>query len=144
MSDATIVIETATKGGSMITAELAYNYNRDVFAVPGKITDHKSEGCIKLIQQNKAILFYDAAQFMEAMGWEEKKKNKIKKQRELFIQLTDDEKIIVAILNEKEMMAIDELYLKSTLSSSSVAAAILNLEMNNVIVGLPGKMYRLV
>ncbi len=144
MSDATIVIETATKGGSMITAELADNYNRDVFAVPGKITDGKSGGCLKLIQQNKAILFSDAAHIMETMGWEEKKKSKSKKQRELFIQLTDEEKIIVDILKEKEMMPIDELYLKSSLSSSAVAAAILNLEMNNVVMGLPGKMYRLI
>jgi len=69
MADATIVIETAAKGGSMITAELAYNYNRDLFAVPGKITDSKSAGCLKLIQQNKAILPSDASQLMQVMGW---------------------------------------------------------------------------
>jgi len=143
MSDATIVIETAAKGGSMITAELAYNYNRDVFAVPGKTTDEKSSGCLKLIQQNKAMLFTDAKQLMECMGWEEKKKQ-IKKQRELFIELNSDEKIIVEILKEKEKMPIDELYLKSNLSSSAVAAALLNLEMHNVLEGLPGKMYRLI
>ena len=56
IADATIVIETAIKGGSMITAEMAYNYNKDLFAVPGKIYDNKSSGCLKLIQQNKAIL----------------------------------------------------------------------------------------
>ena len=73
ISDATIVIETAIKGGSMITAELAYNYNRDLFAIPGKITDAKSAGCLKLIQQNKAILLTDTTQLLEVMGWEEKK-----------------------------------------------------------------------
>lgn len=143
MSDATIVVETAVKGGSMITAELAYNYNRDLFAVPGKITDTKSAGCLKLIQQNKAIVFTNAEEFMHAMGWQQKKISP-KKQRELFIELSDDEKTIVDILKEKETINIDELYLKSALSSSSVAAAILNLELQNVVASLPGKMYKLI
>lgn len=142
MADATIVIETASKGGSMITAELANNYNRDVFAIPGKITDHKSEGCLQLIKQNKAVLLTGADQLAETMGWLDKKKI-IKKQKELFIELTEDEKTIVRILKEKDAMPIDSLYLQSGLSSSSVAAAILNLEMQNVISALPGKMYKL-
>lgn len=142
MADATIVIETATKGGSMITAEMAYNYNRDVFAVPGKIYDNKSSGCLKLIQQNKAILLATPQQIIDELGWQEKKKT-IKKQRELFIELSDEEKIIVNILKEKESTHIDELFLKSALSSSNVAAAILSLELQNVIIALPGKMYKL-
>lgn len=142
MADATIVIETAIKGGSMITAELAYNYNRDVFALPGKITDAKSAGCLKLIHQNKATVLTTPQQFLADMNWEQKKKQP-KKQRELFIELSADEKIIVAILKEKDTITIDELFLKSGLSSSSVAGAILNLELQNVIVSLPGKVYRL-
>lgn len=142
MADATIVIETASKGGSMITAELAYNYNKDVFAIPGKIYDGKSSGCLKLIQQNKAILLTGAEQLIEEMGWQEKKKPP-KKQRELFIELTNDEQLIVAILKEKEVVSIDELYLQTGLSSSSIAGAILNLELQNVVASLPGKMYKL-
>jgi DNA processing protein len=142
MADATIVIETASKGGSMITAELAHNYNRDLFAIPGKTTDHKSSGCLQLIKQNKAILLTDTEQLLETMGWQEKKKI-IKKQRELFIELSDDEKVIVNILKESDTTPIDLLYLKSGLSSSNVAAVILNLEIQNVICALPGKMYKL-
>ncbi len=142
MADATIVVETAIKGGSMITAELAYNYNRDVFAIPGKTTDAKSAGCLKLIQQNKAVLFTNTEHLLTELGWEEKKKTP-KKQRELFIELTADEKIIVSILKEKESIHIDELYLKSGLSSSSVASAILTLELQNVVLSLPGKVYKL-
>ncbi|RTL51575.1 MAG: DNA-protecting protein DprA [Sphingobacteriales bacterium] len=142
MSDATIVIETATKGGSMITAELANNYNRDVFAVPGKITDSKSSGCLKLIQQNKAIIFTSAAQLLDELGWQTKK-IKVPAQRSLFIDLTEEEKILVSLLQQKDTLPIDALYLHSGLSSSSVAAAILNLELQNVITALPGKMYRL-
>ena len=145
MSDATIVIETGIKGGSMITAELANSYNKDVFAVPGKITDGKSAGCNYLIKNNKAILLTDAAELVQVMNWEDKAKGKKEKrsQRELFIELTADEKIIIAILNENDTASIDEINLKSGLSSSAVAAAILNLELQNVMVSLPGKLYRL-
>jgi DNA processing protein len=79
---------------------------------------------------------------MEAMGWE-KKKIKRPPQRELFIELSKEEKTITDILKEKDAVHIDELYIKSALSSSTVAAAILNLELQNVIASLPGKMYRL-
>ena len=142
MADATIVIETQAKGGSMITAELAYNYNRDLFAVPGKITDQKSNGCLKLIQQNKAVLLTDANQLIAAMGWETKKSSP-KKQRELFVELSADERIIVSILSAKDTVSIDDIYLQSGLSSSSVAAAMLGLELQGLLICLPGKMYRL-
>ena len=142
MADATIVVETALKGGSMITAELANNYNRDVFAVPGKTTDAKSAGCNHLIKVNKAALLTDAQALMEMMGWQPKKINR-KLQQQLFIELSDDEQVITRILSSKENMPIDELYLKSGLSSSAVAAAILNLELQNIVASLPGKLYKL-
>ena len=142
MCDATIVIETALKGGSMITAELANGYNRDVFALPGKTTDSKSSGCNHLIKNNKAILLTDAAQLIESLGWADKKTTS-KKQKELFIQLTSDEQILVDILREKDSTHIDELFLKSGLNSSTVAASMLSLEFQNVIASLPGKLYKL-
>ena len=142
MADATIVIETAIKGGSLITAELANNYNRDVFAFPGKTTDTKSEGCNYLIKNNKAALLTGAEDLIEQMGWQTKKQTK-KVQRELFIELSADEKIIVEILKQKETVHIDEIYLSSGLSSSGVAAAILSLELQNAVIGLPGKLYKL-
>ena len=145
MSDATIVIETGERGGSMITAELANGYNKDVFALPGRVTDNKSAGCNFLIRNNKAMLLTDAEEIIEMMGWEEKsQKAKVKSQKELFIELSKEEKLIVDILNEKESVHIDELNIKSGLSSSSAAAAILSLELQNVIISLPGKIYRLV
>jgi DNA processing protein len=145
MSDATIVIETKERGGSMITAELANGYNKDVFALPGKVTDNKSAGCNFLIRNNKAMLLTDAEELVEVMGWEDKAKSEKekKRQRELFIELSKDEKIIVDILKEKDLIHIDELNLKSGLSSSSMAAAILNLELQGVVSTLPGKLYKL-
>jgi len=142
MADATIVIETAAKGGSMITAELAYNYNRDLFAIPGKTTDSKSAGCLKLIQQNKAILLTDATHLMQVMGWHHHPPKK-KITKELFIELSADEQVLVELLKAKDTLHIDEIQLKSGLSSSSIAAAMLNLELQNVICALPGKLYRL-
>lgn len=144
MSDATIVIETGIKGGSMITAELANNYNKDVFAIPGKITDLKSAGCNYLVKNNKAILLTDGQQFLETMGWQPaKKKRRPAEQKQLFIELSADEKIITDILRQKDQVHIDEINAKSGLSSSAVAAAILNLELQNVVLSLPGKQYLL-
>ncbi len=142
MSDATVVVETAIKGGSMITAELANNYNRDVFAFPGKTTDSKSAGCNYLIKNNKAVLLTSAQDLIEFMSWEAKVPKK-KIQKELFIDFSDEEKIILQLFAEKELLHIDDIYLQSGLNSSAVAAAILNLEFQNVLTSLPGKMYKM-
>jgi DNA processing protein len=144
MSDATIVIETGIKGGSMITAELANGYNKDVFAFPGKVTDSKSGGCNSLIKNNKAVLLTEAEELIEIMGWEEKhQKPGAGSQKQLFIELNNEEKIIVEILKEKDTAHIDEINFKSGLSSSAVAAAILNLELQNLVTSQPGKLYSL-
>lgn len=142
ISDATVVVETNIKGGSMITGNLANAYNRDVFAVPGRTNDPKSSGCNHLIKNNKAILLTDADELLEVMGWKERK-TKPKKQKELFIELTPEEKQVIQLLQEKETVAIDEINLILGLSSSTIAAAILNLELQNVVASLPGKMYKL-
>ncbi|MEY2917292.1 MAG: DNA-protecting protein DprA [Bacteroidota bacterium] len=141
--DALIVIESSKKGGSLITAELANGYNKDVFAIPGKTTDTRSEGCNYLIKQNKASLITCAADLIELMSWDAKEKKQKNKQRELFIELTPEERIIVDILQQQENTQIDQLYLKSGLSSSAVAQALLMLEMQNAVMSLPGKIYKL-
>ena len=143
ISDAIIVIESGLKGGSLITAELGNGYNKDVFAFPGKANDIKSEGCNFLIKNNKAALITSANDILESMGWKENKKPSAKKQKELFIELTDDEKIIVKILQSQEQIHIDELYLKSKLTSSAVAQALLMLEMQGVVSSMPGKIYKM-
>jgi len=144
MCDAIIVIESSKKGGSLITAELGNGYNKDVFAIPGRTTDCKSEGCNYLIKSNKASLINNADDLLEMMNWKPIAKANIKKQRELFIELTADEKVMVDILQQQEKVQIDELYFKSGLSSSSVAAALLMLEMQGVVASLPGKVYKIV
>lgn len=144
MSDATVIVETHVKGGSMITAKLADAYNRDVFAVPGRVSDGKSEGCNHLIKHNKAMLLTGADDLLEVLGWKDKKKERVKKQKELFIELSADEKLLVQMLQQKETVHIDEMNIGSGLNSSAIAAALLNLELQNVIASQPGKMYKLI
>ncbi len=143
MADAVLVIETGIKGGSMITAEIANSYNKDVFAIPGRTGDAKSEGCNYLIKSNKAVLTTSGQDIVEFMNWD-LQKIKQKPQRQLFIELSPDEKIIVDILKQQDAIHIDDLYVKSGLKSSAVAAATLNLELQNVLQSLPGKIYKLI
>jgi DNA processing protein len=143
LCDAVIVIESGKKGGSLITAELGNGYNKDVFAIPGRTNDTKSEGCNYLIKNNKAALINSADDLLEMMNWKPAPKPSVKKQRELFIELAPDEKIVVDILQQQESIQIDELYFKSGLSSSEVATALLMLEMQGVVQSLPGKVYKL-
>ncbi len=142
MCDALVVVESSVKGGSLITAELANSYNKDVFAIPGRVTDVRSAGCNQLIRNNKALLITCADDLLQIMNWKDSPK-KIRPQRQLFIELTSEEKTITEILGAQENTHIDQLYLKSGLSSSSAANALLMLEMQGVVVAMPGKMYKL-
>lgn len=144
MADATIVIETDVKGGSIITAELAYSYNREVFAFPGKTTDTKSAGCNHLIKSNKAILLTDARQLLETMGWEIPEQPLQKSGAPIDItSLTQEEQTIINICRSQECTHIDELHSKSGLSSGAVATALLQLELQGLLITLAGKMYQL-
>lgn len=143
MSDATLVIETQMNGGSMITAELANSYNREVFALPGKITDTKSTGCNYLIGNNKAALITGADDILNMMNWQNTPAKKRVIQRELFVDLTEEERLILSIITEKEAVSIDEMIPLSQLNSGAIAAAILSLELEGLITTLPGKIYRL-
>lgn len=143
MSDAAIIIETDIKGGSMITANLANDYNRDVFAFPGRTTDAKSAGCNQLIRTNKAMLITSAQELAEIMRWEPTHPPVQKIQQELFITLSAEEQKMVQLLKEKDSLPIDELNARSGLSPSQVAEALLNLELQQVLAALPGRRYRL-
>ena len=143
MCDAIVVVETGDKGGSMITAELANGYNRDVLAFPGRVSDNKSSGCNSLIKNNKAILLTGAADLLDIMNWADRQKPAPSSQRTLFIDLNEDEKKVVGVLSEKATTHIDELNLRTGLSPSTIASAILRLELENVVVSLPGKLYQL-
>jgi DNA processing protein len=140
--DALVVIETGKSGGSLITAEIANSYNKDVFAFPGRINDVKSDGCNRLIKNNKACLISSAEDLVNLMGWNEKKSNQIPTQRSLFNDLNNDELLLMKLLEELNETDIDTLTFKSGLSHSSIAVILLTLEINGLIKSLPGKRYK--
>jgi DNA processing protein len=141
--DALVVIESGKKGGSLITAELGNGYNKDVFAFPGRITDQKSEGCIQLIKQNKAVLITNATDLLQAMQWDDTKKPVKVKQRSLFVTLSSDAQQILDLFKTKQVITIDDISHLAGLSSSSTASALLSLEMEGIIAAKPGKQYEL-
>jgi DNA processing protein len=142
--DALIVIEAAKEGGALITAEIANGYNRDVFAVPGRVGDRYSEGCNNLIKLNKAALVNSGKDIIYFMGWEEKKRKKTENiQKQLFVELSEDEKKVVDLLNGTESISVDMISIKINLQASKVAAILLNLEFMGIIKCLPGKMYKI-
>jgi len=143
LCDAMVVVESKEEGGALITASLASSYNRDVFAFPGRTIDKSSMGCNKLIKQNKAAMIENANDLLEAMNWKIDPNKKPKPQRQLFITLSDNENVIHQLLSEKEEMEIDELAYKSNFSSGALAGILLEMEMNGILVALPGKRYKL-
>lgn len=146
LCDALIVIESAEDGGAILTANIANSYNRDVFAVPGKATDKWSRGCNALIKSNRAQLIETAEDLLKALNWiqPEGSAKALKKQRQLLLNLSDDEQTIYNCLNQAQELDIDTLTLQTQLNSSVLAALLLEMEMNDIILSLPGKRYRLI
>tara|TARA_B100000809_G_scaffold57505_2_gene53641 strand:+ start:15478 stop:16581 length:1104 start_codon:yes stop_codon:yes gene_type:complete len=143
ISDLTIVIESSKKGGSLITAHIANDYNRDVFALPGRLGDSQSEGCNNLIKTNKAALIQSVKDIEYIMGWETKKKSKVI-QHQLFVELTPEQKVIVDIISKKGKIGVDELSIQAKLPMSKIASELLDMEFSGVVKTLPGKVYSLV
>ena len=142
LCDALIIIEAGKTGGALITGDIANSYNREVFAVPGRIGDTWSEGCNTFIRQNKAALIQSAGDFIEMMGWDVKVKNKIPVQREMFGELPPDENAIFSLILEAGEMAVDELYARSKMSIPKISSVLLSLEFKGFVKALPGKLYR--
>jgi DNA processing protein len=143
MCDALVIVESKIKGGSLITAEIANTYNRDVFAFPGRVGDENSEGCNAFIKRNKASLIESGSDVLYAMGWEEKQEENKKKsaQLPLLLDLKEEEKPIVEIIRNKENIHIDELAAEAGITLSKAAGILLQLEFSNIVRSLPGKMY---
>ncbi|MDD2475472.1 MAG: DNA-processing protein DprA [Dysgonamonadaceae bacterium] len=142
LSDALIVIESADKGGSLITAEIANSYYREVFALPGRVTDRSSVGCNRLISSNRAILMQDVKDFVNHMGWDESAKPQ-PKQKELFLQLTETEERVFNALNDNNSIHVNMLAIDLNIPVSELFFTLLELEMKNVVKPLPGGVYKL-
>lgn len=142
LADAVLVVESAGKGGAMITANIANSYNRDVFAVPGRLHEEYSDGCHQLIRRNIAALVRSADDIRYSMGWEGKAKNQ-KSKMDLLSKFENDDKVILSIIMEKEKAPIDDIILISGLGATKAASILLKLEFAGVISGLPGKLYEI-
>ena len=141
IADATIIVESGVKGGSIITADLAFGYHRDVFAVPGRTIDTKSGGCNRLIYENRAALLLDPEHFVEAMGWTQAEKKDESHQKEMFIQLSEQERTVVELLRINKSLSGDELNFRTDISAGTLATVLLNLEMQGVLKLMPGSRY---
>jgi DNA processing protein len=145
ISQATIIIESADKGGSLVTADIANSYSRDVFAVPGRTTDLFSKGCNSLIKYHKAALLTSANDVAKMLNWDlPQSKNSIPKQQQLFVELNEIEQKIYDYLLGNGKQILDVIALKCEIPTYKLASLLLQLEMKGVIKPLPGKLFEVI
>lgn len=145
LSDATIVIESAERGGSLITADIAFSYGREVASFPGRITDPHSKGCNELIRQNKAALLTSATDLISLMGWDstpEKQKEPV--QTELFFPENEQNDLLMDTIREKKEIHLNQLARITGLPVHKLSPLLFELEMNGKIKALPGNIYKLI
>jgi DNA processing protein len=148
MSDATLVVEAAVKGGALITAQFANDYNRDVLAVPGRIDDPYSQGCNNLLKRHMAHAYTDPDSMMELLGWDSneagKKTQPAAIQTQLFVEFTPEEEQIAAVMRSEEQVHVEHICLRSGLPVSKVLTILMGMELKGGVRSLPGKVYALV
>ena len=147
LCDACIVVESSAKGGSLITAELAMEYNRDVFAFPGRVYDEHSQGCNNLIRRQQATLITCAADLLDAMGWENPLAKTSKPQavqQELFPDLTDEERALVNTLKSVDDKHINQIAIDANIPYSRASMILFDLEMKGIVKALGGARYKLI
>jgi DNA processing protein len=143
LSEATIVIESAEKGGSLVTANMANDYNRDVFAIPGRTTDRVSRGCNNLIKTQKAIMLTDAADLIYQLNWDLQSTPKPVQQR-LFIELDTTEQMLFDYLKTNSKQQLDTIAVACGMTVSKVAPMLLTMELKGAIRPLPGKLFEII
>lgn len=143
LCDAVLVVESALKGGSLITAELANGYNRDVFAIPGRPTDVQSQGCNNLIYSNQAVLVQAAADLEKFMGWDSSALPR-DRQQTLFDALTPDEQTVVDVLRGADAVYINHLSAHSGIPLQKLLALLVQMEFKGLVRSLPGSQYKMV
>ena len=143
ISDATILVESAAKGGGLITCRIAQEYGRDVFAFPGSVGMPYSEGCNKMIRNNTAALITSAADFLEAMRWKTVSEKSEAVERQLFPDLTPEEQQIVCLLQQTNDQQVNILSVKSNIPMSRLTALLFQLEMKGIVKPMAGGTYHL-
>ncbi len=143
MSDATILVESAYKGGGLITCRIAQEYGREVFAFPGAVGQPFSEGCHKMIRNNTASLITSAQDLLESMGWSTVQEKKEHVERELFPELTEEEQQIVNLLQHTNDLQLNILSVRSNIPIGQLTALLFSLEMKGVVKPYAGGTYHL-
>ena len=144
ISEATIIIESAEKGGSLVTADIANSYNRDVFAVPGRSTDVYSRGCNDLIKRNKAAILTSSKDLVEMLNWKLGNESQKVVQKQLFIELDEIEQLVYDFLLDEGKELLDIISLNCDLPIHKTTTILFNLEMKGVVKPLPGKLFEAV
>ncbi len=146
-ADATVVVESASKGGSLVTAEIAHGYSRDVFAFPGRLTDPRSEGCNRLIASSTAALLTGAEDFVQAMGWQDDRARKKLLsegiQQDLFPSLSPEESRVTEALQGKDKLQLNHISVATGIPVGTLSGLLFTMEMKGIVRMLPGGMYRL-
>ena len=142
MTDCLIVVESAIKGGAMITAEIANSYDREVFAVPGRVGDIYSDGCNNLIKTNKANLITCATDIRYVMRWDVDTKV-VPKQMRMFRDFSEEEKKVMDVFENNNIVHLDDIIVKTNMSPSKLASILLSLEFDGILSALPGKRYQI-
>lgn len=142
MVDGVVVVESASRGGALITAEIANTYNREVFAVPGRTTDEMSAGCNKLIRFNKACMIESVNDLAYHLGWDIKNKQ-LKENKPNFAELSDIEKNIIENIRKEEKIHIDKLLYTVKINLPELSLILLDLEFRGIIKTLPGNIYKI-
>jgi DNA processing protein len=143
ISKATIIIESAAKGGSLVTADIASSYDKDVFAVPGRTTDLYSKGCNNLIKNNSAFLLNSAEEIVKMLNWDLKEQPKAI-QQQLFLELNENEQKIYDLLHKKGKQLLDVISLECNIPMYQLASILLQMELKGISKPLPGKVFELV
>ena len=143
IADATILVESAYKGGGLITCRIAQEYGRDVFAFPGAVGMPYSEGCNKMIQNNTAALITSAADFLESKGWQARRQQPEAVERQLFPDLTSDEQQVVILLQQTNDLQLNIISVKTNIPIGQLTALHFSLEMKGVVKPLAGGTYHL-
>lgn len=144
LSEATIVIESAEKGGSLVTADISFSYNRDVFAVPGRTTDSQSAGCNNLIKYQKAHMLTNPLDVPYILDWKLGMEAKPVIQKQLFVELDSEEKTIYNYLKDNNKQQLDVIALECSLPIFKVSSTLLNMELKGVVRPLPGKLFEVI
>ena len=143
ISKATIIIESASKGGSLVTADIANSYDRDVFALPGRVTDVYSKGCNGLIKNNQAHVLTSANDIIKMLNWDLSEQVKKPIQKQLFVELNFEEQILYDYLLKNGKQLLDIIALECNIPLFQLSAILLKMELKGITKPLPGKMFEL-